>query len=875
MSSQPRSESESEDAYVQEDFRDEVEEETRTDDALAVVVGYVPPGKGKRTYSTLLMTVEDERKEVPARIVEIARKTKGSRLVEDTPTRLYAVGTVLEVKARHGAITSSDGELIEAEKPRKEDTETGVRILVTNEEMVAILRSMERLTDSVPVVRSGMPLFTQAEEVFGWREREEVKEAATLASALQAEVNTWLEEGDRFGVEGADEKLAERMAALHVQEMKAVVLKDSAEGHTGMLYVSRTGRPVLRQADRPPREKIQTTTGERIVRTLVVIDHLVRYEPQTDRYEAYAVLYDPLSMKTPYVLHPKALSMEGKDGRSRERATDERQILPVLGVVSVGKTREEALAMLLPAGAWIEAKIAETIDRPISEGMEPTHETKNWASTFFQTKERNDDGTTNPLKRWSMVRRVPNRTTTRPEDYARFESSSFYDVPGAYRLITMYPHDEVVEEATRGRQYQGRDTYKARMHDVKTSGLSFFRPASEITLDDVKMWRVASHNETIVLAAQDLKTYLKLPLQKLAYVYVRDAEGKVVYDENKKPVKVLDEKGKPVQELRKMVVSEFPHVYAPGHVNALVHEAAYFPGVHPLEPGESYLRKDLGDSTFFVVAAVKGSQQTKQESYVVYGALYFEEKSDAGFFETEIDRVGFNVPWVMYKPPIILDASLVGSDGAVDSSLSIDLRLGGPEITELNQALRAELDKLMAYYGNRTTLDYIGTTKTWDDSYIKPLLSRFKFKVDATRYRDALKRDLLVRNKAASIKRRLETEVLSGKEREDLEKELDVARQAEEKAEEMLKDDTKRLFVDVSHSAVMAHMKDVWESFWRHEEDKHPVFKENRQSRTAAVPDRQEKRWTQVPARIWTPGQWRGSDEAKTLFETYSWKGRQ
>lgn len=175
-----------------------------------------------RPSSSYLATIEVRRKEVPARIVEIAWKTKGSRLVEETPTRLYAVGTVLEVKARHGSITSSDGELIEAENPRKEDTETGVRILVTNEEMVAILRSMEKLTDSVPVVRSGMPLFTQAEEVFGWREREEVKEAATLASALQAEVNTWLEEGDRFGVEGADEKLAERMAALHVQEMKAV-----------------------------------------------------------------------------------------------------------------------------------------------------------------------------------------------------------------------------------------------------------------------------------------------------------------------------------------------------------------------------------------------------------------------------------------------------------------------------------------------------------------------------------------------------------------------------------------------------------------------------------------------------------------------------
>ena len=841
-----------------EDDMDEMLEEMKTEDALAVVVGYVPPEGGKRHYSTLVMTVQNEELGVPARIVEVSKWTKDSRLTAETAGRLYTVGTVLTLQARGGTVVDETGRLHEKEKQREEDMTTGVRMLVTAEEMAAILASMERLSENAPVQRNDLLLFLNPDEVFGWTARQDLERAPTLASALQAEIDTWVDEESRFRVDGADEKLAARMAKLHRDEMRAVVLNDTAGGHTGMLYVGKHGRPILMQADRPPQERRQATTGERKTATLVVIDQLVRYEPETARFEGYAVLYDPLTLKTPYVLNPRELDLRTESGAKTGRVTSEGEMLSVLGVASVGRTREEALEWLLPVGAWIELKFAEALDMPIKEGMPETHETKNWATTFFRTSEAKEDGTVEPLTAFSMAGRVPNRTKTEPRDYDKFASSSFYDVPGAYRLIRVYPHDSVVEEATRGREYPGRNTMKARMHDVKTSGLSFFRPAAGISVDSVRMDRVVSHRETVLVAASDITGVLKLPSQ---FSRTADRRNKTIA----------------APTMRTMRFGEFPYVYAPGHVNAIVFEAAYIPHKNPGNHGRTFLREELRDSTYFVVAAVKSSAQTKTENYVVYGAMYFEEDGERRVFGT---GTSLNVPWVMFKPPMVFSAPLTDSTGRVDTDLAFHLGPGGPEITELNDALRAEIEKMLAYYAYRPNLGP-QTKRDWEDAYLRPLLNRFKFKVDAESSRAALRERLLRRSEAADIRARLEREELTDERRGELERELERAEAGEEKAREMLNNTDARLFVDISHSAVTAHAKAVWEAFHSKEDErarrleKFPVFNETKDSTLAKEPGKRWKEWMRLPqAELKTAGEWQQNEAAVNLFERYRWTRR-
>lgn len=838
-----------------EDDMDEMLEEMKTEDALAVVVGYVPPAGGKRYYSTLVMTVQNEELGVPARIVEVSKWTKDSRLTAETPGRLYTIGTVLTLQARGGTVVDEAGMLHEKEKPREEDTTTGVRILVTAEEMVAILASMQRLSESAPVLRNDLMLFLNPDEVFGWTGRDDLERAPTLASALQAEIDTWVDEENRFRVDGADVKLAERMAKLHRDEMRAVVLNDTAGGHTGMLYVGKHGRPILMQADRPPHERRQATTGERKTATLVVIDQLIRYEPETARFEGYAVLYDPLTLKTPYVLHPRELDLRTESGTKIGRVANEGEMISVLGIASVGMTREEALEWLLPVGAWVDLKFAEALDMPIKEGMPETHETKNWATTFFRTSEVKEDGTVEPLTAFSMAGRVPNRTKTEPKDYDKFASSSFYDVPGAYRLIRVYPHDSVVEEATRGKEYPGRNTVKARMHDVKTSGLSFFRPAAGISVDSVRMDRVVTHRETVLVAASDITGVLKLPSQV---------------------VRTVDKKSKTIAAgaPRPMRFGEFPYVYAPGHVNAIVFEAAYMPHRNPGNHGRTFLREELRDSTYFVVAAVKGSAQAKVENYVVYGAMYFEEEGENRIFGT---GTSLNVPWVMFKPPMVFSASLTDSTGRIDTDLAFQLGYGGPEITELNSALKAEIEKMLAYYAYRPNLGP-QNKKEWEDAHLRPLLNRFKFKVDAESSRAALRERLLRRSEAADIRARLEREELTDDAREKLERELERAEAGEEKAREMLNNTDARLFIDVSHSAVTAHAKAVWEAFHSKDDERakklapFPVFNEMKDSALAREPGKRWKEWMRLPqAELKTVGEWRQDEAAVNLFEKYKW----
>lgn len=846
------------------DVAQEEAEQQESQTAVVVVVGYTKHTTGRRTYyNTLLMTAEGLPEGMRTEVIEVEAKDKErSRLTRENPEEMYQVGTVLEmdtvededgedvkvsiverriVERREGEYGEETvkGKAIAVEREHRvstaEERRKGLAVPATDEEMRKMDEAVARLTGGRVVEKAGRLRHIVTENIYDWIVEDDADErplTVKAAAMVQQQVRRDLK---------VDERLVTLM--MRVAGERDEVLAVGRGENTGVLFTV-DNKPVY-QIMRQTRTAAKRAYGKAERGVLVVIDQLAKYTPETDMVEGYAVLYNPATMRTPYIVSPQMMVVD--NGGTFERAKKMDQLQSIAGLVSVSQTAEEALMNLLPVGAWIEAVYAEALDKPIAEGGEPTHETKNWSSSFFRSMGVNERGEAVPFEKWTMMRRVPDRKRRKNEELKKFEESSFYDMPGAYRMIRVYPHPDLEEEVKmRMAQDRGRkDLAEKRLEqltqqdrkeirrEVGGSGKTFYVPREEMGIKELEADR-AELGETYVVTPEQLVDRLKMPRQR----------------------KVQD------KQTRRMVIKEQPFreiaaAYATGSTTALVHEYAYIPHTLPFSEGRSGIMewKENEDGTptvAVVVADVKSSARMKAKTAsVVFGVL---PHTDAANLETKLSE-----PWVMYRPPIVVQAPLM-KGGEVDEKMSIEASLGGLVVKEAGEELRRELRRLAVFVYTRVGLMRRKLDEDWDNTYAHDFLKRYKVKADVTSIRDELLDKLLgernergkreggellreLEEKRGNLKMARET----GASTEEAEKELNDAEEILEKTREELEAEG-RLFADVDQKVV----KEVFDAMRKDQ----ALFTETSEGGRNLGPTDEERRWLATANVVRGPGVW-------------------
>ena len=847
------------------DARDEEEEMQSSSTVLAVVIGYTEHMKGTtRVYNTTLMTVDKDGEEAKVDVIE-AQGKGSSRLTETAPERLHKIGTVLELQKVEGVLADKKGVLIEPEREhnvddemlarerpdyRKQDRKRRDLIYAATTEEIELFDNAVQMLAGKKGVRRQRRLKFKTEDPVEWLAMPGIEEKNLTVRAV-ASANMY-----QLGNLGVDPKL-EALLKKAAGESPEVIALSRPGGEAGEIVgaiFAVDGMPVYRSVGWAPDKKREPVVGERKMGTMVVIDQLVKYTPETDRYEGYAVLYNPLSMHVPHVVSSGSLSVPAGDKRWT-RVESMEQIPHIAGLASVAVSAEEALSELLPVGAWVQLNYAESLDKAIVEGGPLIHETKNWASLSFagtgvaDTGERLFDG------KFDMLRRIPDRRKVTREDEIKFRSSSFYDMPGAYRMISVYPHPELEAEIAQrlfaGKAVSRRERTAQLREALTSSNALYYRLAKEIPIEEIMEGKSTQRAETYIQTIPALRTNLRMPPQRKVR---RKEDGVFVAAPNR--------------------FSEFASAYSTGSTAALMHEFAYFPHVGPYEDEggrrteHSWTEND-GDELLVVavVADVKGSERaTDRTASVVYGFIPHSTAYDM--------TTSPQTPWVMYKPPILLSVPLL-KNGALDPELGMEAGLGGPVVRELSEGLRSELVRLAAFLFTRFGLRR-NDVKTWENSYVADFLKRFKFKIDATQARQAILRELgaAVRAEIDSARqtvRALREGDVSGEALEKAEKALEAAEAKREKlySEMRIEEEKgqKRVFVDVDAKLVA----EVFEKVHSEEDQYKGYYQELTAAKQQIGPTELDREWARVTSTMVPgPGVWNRRVDRAAKADTWS-----
>lgn len=847
------------------DAFDEEYEMQSSSTVLAVVIGYTENTKGAtKVYNTLLMTVEKEGEDVKVDVMEAQGKGE-SRLTETDPRRLHKIGTVLELQRVEGELVDKKGVLLEIEREhnvddemlrrerpdyKKPDKKKGLIYAATTEEREVFDTAVQMLSGKRGLRRQQRLKF-KTEDPVDWMVMEDIDRKSLTVRAV-AMTNTYyprdLDVDARLVslVSSAAGEVPEVIGLYRPGEDKAEVV--------GVVFAV-DGMPIYRSVGWAPDRKKEATVGEKRTGTMVVIDQLVKYTPETDRYEGYAVLYNPLSMHVPHILSNGALAVPAGE-RRWTRAESMEQIPHIAGLASVAVTAEEALTQLLPVGAWVQLTYAEMLDKAIVEGGPLIHETKNWASLSFAGTGVAETGEREAFGKFDMLRRIPDRRKMAKEDEIKFRSSSFYDIPGAYRMISVYPHPELEEEIAQnlfgGKPVSRRERSAMLREALTSSNALYYRFAREMPVEELLGEKSTQGVETYMQTIPALRASLRMPPQRKVK---RKEDGVFVDAPNQ--------------------FSEFAAAYSTGSTAALMHEFAYFPHVGPYEEEggrrteHAWLDRDTDELLMVaVVADVKGSEKTtKKSSSVVYG---FVPHSTAYDLPTSPQA-----PWVMYKPPILLTVPLL-KDGALDPALEIEAGLGGPVVKGMSAELRTELVRLAAFLFTRFGVAR-RDAKDWENSYVADVLKRFKFKVDATHARQAILREVGGKLKDEIEAKRMTVRALNegevtGKDLDDAVQALEIAEAKRDKLySEMRIEPEKgqqRVFIDVDG-------KMVWELFaevHRREEPYKGYYSEATAAKQQIGPTDLDREWARVTSTmVRGPDVWNRTVETAAQAKAGTW----
>lgn len=878
-------------------LREEEDEEQPSRGVLAVVIGYTEATAGStKTYNTLLMTVDRETQreqegeqdgqeaQEDIRVAVIEAKGKGdSRLTEKAPERLHMIGTVLELTKVDGQVVDKKGVVFEVERehdvddemiarehgeaPAERDTRKAdkrtkkLRYAATTEEVLMLDRAVQMLARKTGTRRKNRLRF-RTEDPVEWMTRPDI-ESRSLTERAVAMTNTY-QPGD-LGVAASLVALMGR-AAGESPEVIAILAPHSEEVVGALFAVD--GMPIYRSVGWAPDRRREATVGEKRLGTMVVIDQLVKYTPETDRYEGYAVLYNPLTMHVPHILSNGALAVQAGEKRWT-RAVDMQQIPHVAGIASVGVTPEEALSALLPVGAWVQLMYAESLDKPIADGGPLVHETKNWAALAFAGTGVAETGQREAFGKFDMLRRIPDRRKIAKEDEIRYRSSSFYDMPGAYRMISVYPHPQLEERIARelfeGRSVSLRERSAALRSALMMSTEPYYRLAKEIPAEEILAEKSTQKAETYLQTIPTLRTDLRMPPQRK----VKGSDGTFREAPN--------------------AFSEPAAAYTTGSTAALLHEFAYLPHITPYseveeagagaeEAGRRYSTGWINSDTdellmVAVVADVKSSERAQQKSAsVVYGFIPHTEAYDL----TTRPRL----PWVMYKPPILLTVPLT-RDNRLVPELSVEAGIGGPVIKGLSEDLKMELARLGAFLFTRFGLSR-ARSDGWKKSYVADFLERYKFKVDATHARRTLLAELGAKLKATIEEKKKAVSALRAAGVEDstlekAEKEMAEAETMRDKLYSELRIDPEkgqqRVFIDLDGKLV----RDFFEGMHSGNEEHRGYYQAVTESKQHLGPTDLDREWARVTSTIVPePGTWdavverSGAEYGEELRQTWA-----